>query len=136
MDPQARCEPEVLWRLGDRWRRLEEDIEAFEETVTVVTENGTAQVMSLVDGWQQRVPLEGGHVMKLDFRVRPLAMLSATSCGVSTIDGRGRSHKTSRVILMLRGEHPQWLLSEVGRDVFKRARTEGWAVEGHKVTDA
>lgn len=122
-------EPDVMWRLGDPWRRFDDEIRASGEPVTVVTKHGSARI--LAKGWQQRIPLEGGHVMHLDLVVQPLVRVEASSCGVSTTDGLGGWHKTSRVILLLRGEHPRWLLSEVGRQVFMDVGTLGWTVEGH-----
>lgn len=129
MEDRETYEPNVMWRLGDPWRDFEEDIEGAAGPVTVVTKHGTARILG--PRGQQRIPLEGGHVMALDLVMQPLARVDATPCGVSTLDGLGGWHKTARVILLLRGEHPRWLLSELGRQVFMEVRTKGWAVEGH-----
>jgi hypothetical protein len=124
--------PQVIWRLGQPWRDLTPEVEAL-PAVTAVSLHGTARIM-VPAGWQVRIPLEGGHVMWRDLVRHPMSTMSITPCGVSTNDSMGGWHQTSRLILVLAGEHPRWLRTEVGQAVFTTVRARGWSVDGHPET--
>lgn len=120
----------VIWRLRDPWRDLTSELGTASEPVTVVSINGTARIMA--EGWQVRVPLEGGHVMARDLVRHPLArIITATPCGVCTTDGRGGWHATTPLILVLAGEHPRWLRTPAGQEALTSVRARGWQVDGH-----
>lgn len=120
-----------MWRLGDAWRDLAPEVEAADGPVTVVSASGTARILSAT-GWQVRVPLEGGHVMARDLVRHPLARLvCATPCGVHTTDYIGGWHQTTPLVLVLAGEHPRWLLTDVGRRVFPAVRSKRRPAPGH-----
>jgi hypothetical protein len=121
--------PLILWQLGQPWRDLTPEVETF-PTVTAVSLYGTARILAPV-GWQMRIPLEGGRVMWRDNVRHPMSTMSVTPCGIYTTDTTGGWHQTSRLILVLAGEHPRWLLTAVGQAMFTQVRTSGWWVDGH-----
>jgi hypothetical protein len=121
----------VIWQLGQEWRDLRAEVLGLGDAVTVVSRHGTARVLS-PEGWQLRVPLEGGHRMHLDDARQPLATIDvATPCGVHTTDGQGRWHATTRLILVLRGAHPDWLRPGIGRDLLEASLRGDWEAPGH-----
>lgn len=111
----------VIWELGEEWRDLSGELFSRDAAATVVSVHGTARILSR-DGWQLRVPLEGGHRMRLDSVRQPLAAIDvATPCGATTQDGQGGWHATTPLILVLHGAHPDWLRAGRGRDLLEIA---------------
>ena len=122
---------DVVWRLGDSWRDLRSDLAAVGDAVTVVSEHGTARVLA-PEGWQLRVPLEGGHRILDDSRRHPLgSIVSASPCGVHTTDGVGGWHHTTPLILVVVGVQRRWLELPSGRAAFETVMRTGWSVTGH-----
>jgi hypothetical protein len=95
----------LIWVAGDPWRDRTRAVSA--EPVTVVTRNRTARLLNLDEGWQERVPLQGGHVMAADGDRQSLACVAfASPCGVLTCTVEGQWHVTTLVVAVLVGSLP------------------------------
>lgn len=87
-------EPTALWLSGDAWRDLAPALNGL-DAVTVISRSGTARFLDLAGGRHNRLSLEGGHVMWLDSRWRPLDSgsgpggwgLAITPCGLNVLGG-------------------------------------------------
>lgn len=87
-------DPTVLWRSGDPWRDLGQDLDGV-DAVTVISRSGTARFLDLAAGRHNRLGLEGGHAMWLDSQWRPLDFgpgpggwaIAITPCGLNVLGG-------------------------------------------------
>lgn len=132
-------EPRVIWTAGDTWRSFApSSFDPSNETLTCVTENGTAHVLNWRNSTWRRVPLEGqsgAHRMTGDNEPRMFrGLLVGTPCGLAiwSADGIRYPHRTTRVLLVLEGDHSDdWLESAPGTDAWARRRPELLSVDGH-----
>lgn len=124
-------ESSVLWRLGERWLDLLPRLN-LAGSMTVVSLNGTATLLNLDEGWEQRVPLEGGHRLPGDGERHLLtAVLCATPCGLHIAGRGGRWHQTTRLLLVVEGLHPRWLETPLGQEAFRSVLRRRWEAPGH-----
>lgn len=77
-------EPSVIWRSGDPWRDLADDLDG-RAGVTVISRSGTARFLDLAGGRHNRLPLEDGRPMWLDTQWRPLEVGSGPGGWETTI---------------------------------------------------
>lgn len=92
----------VLWRLGDLWRDLRDEIEASPVAVWAVTGHGSLRGMHPAEHWQVRVPAASGAHIDGDCEQTPLTEISAASpCGVTTWGNGPESWSSSTTLLVL-----------------------------------
>lgn len=108
------AEPRVVWRSGQSWRNLTEDVRDL--AVTVVSRSGAVRLLDLRASLHDRRPLEGGHQMLLDGVSRPLESFTLTPCGLQVIDSVDWAVGT-RVWIVVEGLHEQWATTRWGREI-------------------
>jgi hypothetical protein len=112
----------LIWVAGDPWRDLTREVS--EQPVTIVTRNRTARLLNLAEGWQERVPLHGGHVVAADGDRQSLAFVEfASPCGVLTWTVEGHWHVTTPVVAVLVGLDAGWATSTEAKHAQRRLVT-------------
>lgn len=110
---------DVLWRLGDQWRRLDDEIVAA-EVVTVISCSGTARIIEADRGEftrHLRVPPEGGDALHGDHVWRPMAAGAFTPCGSTIVEPGGVTPMGTPLLAVITGSHPNWMAYPGLRDL-------------------
>lgn len=115
---------DVLWRVGDQWRELNEDLHRVREA-TLLTMHGSVHLLDLNE-WRQ-LRIRHGERMSDDDRWWILGTIEATPCGLhSTIRG-GSWHSTGRLRLVVAGHDAGLASTPAGID----AMAAEWSAPGH-----
>jgi hypothetical protein len=107
--------PRVLWRSGDDWRNLTDEVRAS-HAVTIVSRSGAARFLDLERRLHDRRPLEGGHRMRFDATWRPLEAFKVTLCGTNVF-GAADWAKGTPIWIAITGIHPHWTTLDWGRPI-------------------
>lgn len=99
----------VIWRVGDPWRDLREEILDY-GTVTFVTENESTTILAVADGHLARLRgRRSGRLLGDETPIPLSGVLVATPCGfVLALSPVTRLRLTGRLVLLLAGAVPDW----------------------------
>lgn len=92
----------MLWRAGDVWRVLLDEINSSRRVIAVVTINFTTRLLDVSGRRQVRIPQTRGHRIERDFQWRYLGHVDlATPCGIRTVGHTPDDwHLTTPVLLV------------------------------------
>jgi hypothetical protein len=107
--------PRVLWRSGDDWRNMTDEVRAV-DAVTIVSRSGAARFLDLERRRHDRRPLEGGDRMCFDGVWRPLEGINVTPCGTDVFGALDWA-KGTPIWIVVTDIHPDWPTLEWGRPI-------------------
>lgn len=109
----------ILWRLGDPWRDLRDEIAASPVAVWAITGHGSLRGMHPAEHWQVRIPdASGARIAGDRMQTELSAITAATPCGVTTWGDGPESWSSSTTLLLLATGVPEdWPAIRAGMTV-------------------